>query len=536
MTLSKGETTTEARATRLKLSELSGDELSRWQTWLDGLERPARPISPSFEVDFNLEYWSCRLFGGDSKEPKKTHAILGAGDKVLGRIEVGAYAGMNLEPFDRLAMLALIQLWYDQGADPQGRIAFSYRELFRRLGLKAGGRQTTQIKDALDRLRRCFITLTNCFVTRDAEGRVVPVEAEADPFTILRLKQTATVGSGDDAQRLVVCQLSSVVLAGLFAPDRLRPRVHSSVLRKLRAKNSTSILLHGFYNGRLRVGEERFFDYVALGEELGIREQYHSNLVNRLLSPHEKLESIGAISIEEPRGKGRRGRGLTIGLLAPPDDSGPVRIEISATKRVPLDKKDKDQLPLFEETPVEYDEQLLLAFRAAGVKNIRQLLKRYGKNIAEKALWSLLESVRDKNADETWQWRRGPDAYVAKCLNDGFYVPEDYTTPKERLQEAAAAEARLREQEEAREMLERARADRFETILASLRAADRVRLEDAAVEALLADNKGLQRLVGPSGAPPMASVEERWNGLRNSVVREGWEERFRELVLEHGQA
>jgi hypothetical protein len=519
-----------------RLSELGSDEVHRWKSWLEEVERPLAILTPTFEIDFNLEYWSCQLFGGSAREAKKIHEILDVVGKVLGRIEVGAYAGMNLEPFDRLMMLALIQLWYDQGGDPQGRIAFSYRALFRRLGLKAGGRQSQQVKNALDRLRRCFITLTNCFMTRTEKGDIVPVEAEADPFTILKLKQTATLGSGRETQRLVVCQLSSIVMSGLTESGRLRPRIHSGILQKLRAKNSIAILLHGYYNGRMWMGEERFFEYKALGLELRIKEQFHSNLVNRLLSPHEKLEKIGAIKIAEHK-KSRRGKGLTITLLAPPgeDEAKPtISIQVGREpKRVPLDSKDKDQIPLFEETVASYDEQLLLAFRAAGVKNIKFLLRKYGKNIDERALWALLENVREKNADEKWEWRRGPDAYVAKCLNDGYYIPEDYKTPKERfkdIQDKEVERAQILEAEEtAKNELEHRKQAAFE----SLDKQSQTALEETAIARMLEECQGLRGLLKKDAkAGASAPIEERYRGLSNSIVKDAYKKQFNKILLE----
>lgn len=518
----------------LRIAEMSSEESAHWETWLREVDRPNQVMSPVFEVDFNLEYWSCQLFGGDNKAPRKLYEIANESGRVRGRLEVGAYAGMNLEPFDRLMMLALLQLWHDQGGDPQGRIAFSYRELFRRLGLKAGGRQNSQIKDSLDRLRRCFITLTNCFMTRTREGEVVPVEAEADPFTILRLKQTATLGTGQEAQRLVVCQLSPVVLTGLREPERLRPRVHSGVLTRLRAKNSTAILLHGYYNGRLRMGEQRHFEYKDLAQELRIEEQFHSNLVNRLLNPHQTLEQVGAIAIAESKSE-RRGRGLTITLLAPPGDEERVeaiKIEVEPT-RVPLEEKDKDQLPLFDEAVVEYDEQLLLAFRAAGVKNIRFLLKRYGRSIGERELWALLENVREKNADAGWEWRRGPDAYVAKCLNDGFYVAEDYQPPKDRFKQVQEQELekaqKLAQEESARRQWQSQR----DIYLKSLSSTQLRELEDEALGRMLDSSQGLRALVkARPEAAAEAPLEERYQGLNNRIVREAFDRSFEQRLRE----
>jgi len=517
----------------LASAEQGSNEMQRWTRWLERLEGSTAICTPVFEVDFNLEYWSCRLFGGSSKELRKLHEVRSPGGEVVGRIEVGAYAGQNLEPFDRLIMLVLTQLWYDQGADGQGRIAFSYRELFRRLGSKAGGRQAQQVKDSLDRLRRCFITLTDCFVTRDESGGVRPVEAEADPFTILKLKQTATIGKGPGAQRFVVCQLSPVVLSGMLEPGRLRPRVRGEILRKLRAKHATSILLHGYYNGRLSPGESSFFDYESLGRELGMQEKYRSNLINRLLPPHEKLEEFGAIEIVEEQGA-RRGGGLTVRLLAGDESALVVPMATEPTRVAVGEEENRDQLALFAGTRAVYDEQLLLAFRAAGVKNIRLLLKRYGQSIEERELWALLENVRGKNADEKWEWRRGPDAYVAKCLNDGFYVPEGYVTPKERFAEVQREELERRERLETQRLESEARLERARSRVAALSADERVALEDEAVTRLLNRSQGFRRFVKRKPeAEAIGELDARYEGLTNTLVREAYQEVFDALVLEH---
>ena len=125
--------------------------------WLQAVGKPTPLRHSIFSGSFNIEYWSAELFGPPSEEdPQKKVFQVTREEGRTGMIEVSAWSGQHLEPFDRLVLLALMGLWYDQGCDPQGRIAFSYRELFRRLDLKAGGRQHEAVKGALERLRRCF--------------------------------------------------------------------------------------------------------------------------------------------------------------------------------------------------------------------------------------------------------------------------------------------------------------------------------------------------------------------------------------------
>ena len=141
--------------------------------WLQAVGRPTPFRHPIFSGCFNIEYWSAELFGPPSEEDpqKKVFQVLHEEGRV-GMIEVSAHEGRHLVPFDRLVLLALMGIWYDQGCDPKGRIAFSYRELFRRLDLKAGGRQHEAVKGALERLRRCFVTQKDSFVVRKKDGGI----------------------------------------------------------------------------------------------------------------------------------------------------------------------------------------------------------------------------------------------------------------------------------------------------------------------------------------------------------------------------
>lgn len=383
--------------------------------WLQAIGRPTPLRYLIFGGSFNIEYWSAELFGPPSEEDpeKKVFQVVREEGRV-GMIEVSSWNGQHLEPFDRLVLLTLLGLWYDQGCDPQGRIAFSYRELFRRLDLKVGGRQHEAVKGALERLRHCYVEQKDSFVVRRKDGGVLPVEREEDPFTLLQVKRTVTIGSGRSGQTLVVCQLGEAVMYGL-AGEFLQPRISAEHLKRLKAKMPHAILLHGYFNGRLKPGETSRFSYKELGRVLRMRARHKSTLVARLLPPLEKLEKMGAISIE-PKTARRRQEQITVTLtVGEPTPAAPLEAE-------PL----PSQFDLFDQGKLRTDPQITAAFFTLGVK-IERVLERVGP-VSEKTLWALLEDMRVR----TWRDADEAEAFVLDQLELGYEAPRGYVPPKER--------------------------------------------------------------------------------------------------------
>jgi hypothetical protein len=387
----------------LELARESDEDL-----WLKAVGRPTPSRYSIFGGSFNIEYWSTELFSVQRGPEKKVFKVVHEEGRT-GQIEVSAYDGQHLEPFDRLVLLALMGLWYDQGCDPKGRIAFSYRELFRRLDLKVGGRQHEAVKGALERLRRCFVAQRDSFVVRTKDGGILPVEREENAFTLLQAKRTATIGGGRSAQTLVVCQLAEAVLFGL-AGEFLQPRISAEHLKRLKAKMPHAILLHGYFNGRLKPGETRRFAFEELARVLRMRARHRSTLVARLLGPLAKLEEAEVISIAEPRSQRRRAEAVTITLT----------LEEGEVKRPPLEPR---ALDLFEPKRLAVDPQIAAAYFTLGVK-LERVLERLGV-VSEKTLWSLLEEMRLR----AWRDTEEAEAFV---LELGYEAPKGYVPPKER--------------------------------------------------------------------------------------------------------
>lgn len=383
--------------------------------WLRAVGRPTPLRHSIFSGCFNIEYWSAELFGPPSEEdPEKKVFEVRHDEGRVGMIEVSAFNGQHLEPFDRLVLLALMGLWYDQGCDPQGRIAFSYRELFRRLDLKVGGRQHEAVKGALERLRRCFVTQRDSFVVRTKEGGVLPVEREEDAFTLLQVKRTATVGAGSkSAQTLVVCQLGEAVMSGL-AGEFLQPRISAEHLKRLKAKMPHAILLHGYFNGRLKPGEQRRFTYEELARVLRMRAKHRSTLIARLSGPLKKLEGAGAIKIHEAEPLRRKQDFVTVSLAVGEADAKPRAQEPHAFP------------PIFDNGRLMAPPQIQAAFFTLGVK-IERVIMRVGI-VAEKTLWSLLEEMRTR----TWRDPDEAEAFVLDQLESGYEAPKGYVPPRER--------------------------------------------------------------------------------------------------------
>jgi hypothetical protein len=393
------------------------------ELWLREVGRPTPLRHSIFGGCFNIEYWSAELFGPPSEQDpeKKVFQVLHEEGRV-GMIEVSAHNGQHLEPFDRLVLLALMGLWYDQGCDPQGRIAFSYRELFRRLDLKVGGRQHEAVKGALERLRRCFVTQRDSFVVRTKEGGVLPVEREDDPFNLLQAKRTVTLKGSKCEQTLVVCQLGEAVMSGL-AGEFLQPRISAEHLKRLKAKMPHAILLHGYFNGRLKPGESRRFPYEELARVLRMRARHRSTLIARLLGPLKKLEDAGAIAIGEPVSQRRKQDFLTISLAI---EEEPKKPRASEPHAFSSDQKDELGFHLFDRVRLKTQPQLAAAFFTLGVK-IERVLEKVGV-VSEKALWSLLEEMRVR----TWRDPDEAEAFVLEQLELGYEAPKGYVPPTER--------------------------------------------------------------------------------------------------------
>ncbi len=403
----------------------------REDQWLRAVASPTPFRHSIFGGSFNIEYWSAELFGPPSDEDpqKKVFEVLHEEGRV-GTIEVSAWSGQHLEPFDRLVLLALMGLWYDQGCDPQGRIAFSYRELFRRLDLKAGGRQSEAVKDALERLRRCFVTQRDSFVVRTKEGGVLPVEREEDAFNLLRAKRTVSFGTGKNEQKLVVCQLGEAVMYGL-AGEFLQPRISAEHLKRLKAKMPHAILLHGYFNGRLKPGETRRFTFEDLGRVLRMRARHRSTLVARLLGPLQKLEQAGAIAIAEAPALRRKQDFVTVTLTVDEPRVEPRKPEARPTSGdagVPL-----ANFELFDKGCLRTDPQIAAAYFTLGVK-IERVLERLGV-VSDATLWSLLEEMRTR----TWRDTDEAEAFVLDQLELGYRAPEGYVPPQERFKKRSSS-------------------------------------------------------------------------------------------------
>lgn len=392
--------------------------------WLQAVGRPTPLRHSIFSGCFNIEYWSAELFGPPSEEDpqKKVFQVLHEEGRV-GMIEVSSWNGQHLEPFDRLVLLALMGLWYDQGCDPQGRIAFSHRELFRRLDMKVGGRQSRAVKGALDRLRRCFVTQRDSFVVRTKKGDVVPVEREEDPFTLLLFKRDVKIGRGKSQQDLYVCRLGEAVMSGL-AEDFLQPRISAEHLKRLKAKMPHAILLHGYFNGRLKPGELRRFTYEELARVLRMHARHESTLRARLAGPLKKLVDAGAIKLQESERERKKQRFVTVSLAldAPEEPPTPRSPEPQAIPRQEL----QGDLGLFDRTRLRTQPQIQAAFFTLGVK-IERVIEKVGV-VAEKTLWSLLEEMRVR----TWRDPEEAEAFVLEQLELGYEAPKGYVPPRER--------------------------------------------------------------------------------------------------------
>ena len=181
-----------------------------------------------------------------------------------------------------------------------------------------------------------------------------------------------------------------------------------------------AILLHGYFNGRLKPGETRRFAFEELARVLRMRARHRSTLVARLLGPLAKLEEAEVISIAEPKASRRRQENVTVTLTV--DARGAAGVE----KPRPALEARELPLDLFEPRRIATDPQICAAYFTLGVK-IERVLERLGA-IAEKELWSLLEDMRVRS----WHNGEEAEAFVLTQLELGYEAPRGYVPPKER--------------------------------------------------------------------------------------------------------
>ena len=199
-------------------------------------------------------------------------------------------------------------------------------------------------------------------------------------------------------------------LAGEF----LQPRISAEHLKRLKAKMPHAILLHGYFNGRLKPGEKRRFPYEELARVLRMRAKHLSTLRARLFGPLKKLEQAGVVKIDEPPEKRRSQDYVTVSLAIDEEAAKPRLSEPHAVSG------------LFEKTRLRTQPQIQAAFFTLGVK-IERVIEKVGV-VSEKTLWSLLEEMRVR----AWRDPDEAESFVLEQLESGYEAPKGYVPPAER--------------------------------------------------------------------------------------------------------
>ena len=85
-------------------------------------------------------------------------------------LSTGPYG--NLRWQDKLVLIAITRLWYEQGMNPDGWVNFTLSDVSKRLEKGKGGSRFTLIKASLWRLRGCLIQHFDSFYDRSLEAHV----------------------------------------------------------------------------------------------------------------------------------------------------------------------------------------------------------------------------------------------------------------------------------------------------------------------------------------------------------------------------
>ena len=91
-------------------------------------------------------------------------------------LSTGPYG--NLRWQDKLVLIAITRLWYEQGMNPDGWVNFTLSDVTKRLGKGKGGSRYTLITASLWRLRGCLIQHHNSFYNKERGGYESDVEGK----------------------------------------------------------------------------------------------------------------------------------------------------------------------------------------------------------------------------------------------------------------------------------------------------------------------------------------------------------------------
>ncbi len=98
----------------------------------------------------------------------------------------GEYGALRWQ--DKLILVAITRLWYEQGMNPDGWVNFTLSDISKRLEKEKGGKQYTLITASLWRLRGCLIQHFESFYDRALEAHVSKVEGH-NILTYLRIRE-----------------------------------------------------------------------------------------------------------------------------------------------------------------------------------------------------------------------------------------------------------------------------------------------------------------------------------------------------------
>jgi len=82
----------------------------------------------------------------------------------------GEYGALRWQ--DKLVLIALTRLWYEQGMNPDGWVNFTLSDVTKRLGKKKGGGRFSLITASLWRLRGCLIQHFDSFYDKALEAHI----------------------------------------------------------------------------------------------------------------------------------------------------------------------------------------------------------------------------------------------------------------------------------------------------------------------------------------------------------------------------
>lgn len=304
-------------------------------------------------------------------------------------LSTGPYG--NLRWQDKLVLVAITRLWYEQGMNPDGWVNFTLSDVIKRLGQSRGGGQFSRTKSSLWRLRGCLIQHFNSFYDRSLEAHISMTEGH-NILTYLRIREFKR--QDEETEDFGQARLNLDLVRNLIG-NYTRP-VSIKFLMTLTERGG---LFEAYINSVLYTQPIVRKDVFDLWKQLGLSIkgiEYASRLASRMRPDLNKMKAdpfglLGDYSFEKSITKPRSQNLILIRRKNP---------YVDQHQRLPQSDQLSLNLNVTQLTPTELDlkvEQIQFELGDTGDDfNIRRIVERMPDNLIKVAIHDAVGRKSDK--------------------------------------------------------------------------------------------------------------------------------------------